>query len=53
MELKKQLDLTREEYHRLKERRIEFTTVFDSGYPERLRKLPGNAAGPVCKREDA
>ena len=49
LELKKQLDLTREEYHRLKERRIEFTTVFDSGYPERLRKLPGMPLGLFVK----
>ena len=48
-EAKKQLDLTREEYHRLKERRIEFITIFDSQYPERLRELPGMPLGLFLK----
>ena len=49
LEVKKQFDLTREEYHRLKERRIEFITIFDSGYPVRLRNLPGMPLGLFVK----
>lgn len=42
---RRELSLRQEEYHRLRERGIDFTTIFDGAYPKRLRELPGMPLG--------
>ena len=46
---KRNLESCTEEYHRLRERGIDFITIYDSGYPERLRELPGMPLGLFVK----